>query len=93
MADVNITWVLGAGNLDNITSIVVHRKENGTCEQLQAAALAGDPAPIFTDTNKTAISYTDTGVGVGTWEYGVFVKNSAGVSVCHGTSSETVVIP
>jgi hypothetical protein len=95
MANVEITWALGADALTNIDSIVVHKKQNGTCAQLQAEALAGSPAPIFTDMSRVSTSYTDTNVGQGTWRYGVFVKNSAGVNVCDagpGDSSATVTI-
>lgn len=92
MANVEITWQLGAGPLTNIDSIVVHKKQNANCAELQAEALAGSPPPIFTvlpSDFATTLSYTDTGVTTGDWGYGVFAKNSAGVHACHVNSSQT----
>lgn len=95
MANVEITWELGADPLTNIDSIVVHKKQNGTCAELQSEAFSGSPLPIFTVLPAdfaTTLSYTDTGATVGNWEYGVFAKNSAGVHACHGSSSQTAYV-
>ena len=104
MADVQITWNLGT-DLGNITSTVVHKKasfgnSSNDCAQLGALALAGDAGSLVHEDAPlsgppTDTSFVDVGVGSGTWVYGVFAKNAAGVNPCDhsaGGSLATITI-
>ena len=85
MADVKLDWTVPAGSVDmtNIDSFVIHKStaSGAACSDLNTAALNAT-SPVATITNLATTTYTDTNVSAGTYLYGIFAKNGAGVSPC-----------
>ena len=102
--DVEITWVPKAANLvTNIDDIIVVKGASpGTnqCSDLKTIAEAGTASSggsdgiVYTDTSLAATSFTEVGVTAGTYYYGVFARNAAGVNDCvsGGGSFDSVTI-
>jgi hypothetical protein len=93
-----ITWTLSGSSMSNIDSIVVQRGANSaSCADLQADALNNttlNSTRVYTDATAAALNYTDS-PPAGSYRYGVFAKNAAGVNVCdagNGSSSATVTV-
>jgi hypothetical protein len=103
--DVEITWVPKALNLvTNIVDIIVVKGASpgvNQCSHLENLAIAGTASSggsdgiVYTDTTKAATSFTEVGVTAGTYYYGVFARNTAGVNTClgGGSSFDSVTIP
>jgi hypothetical protein len=85
--------------MSNIDSIVVQRGASTvSCADLQADALNDttlNSTRVYTDATAAVLTYTDVSPAAGSYRYGVFAKNSAGVNVCDagtGSSSDTVTV-
>jgi hypothetical protein len=93
-----IAWSLSGSSMSNIASIVVQRGASTvSCALLQADALNDttlNSTRVYTDATAALLTYTDS-PAAGSYRYGVFAKNSAGVNACDlgtGSSSATVTV-
>lgn len=99
MADIKLDWQLPASTVDmtNIDTFVIYKKAGASCADLQTLASDNDATYKLavsgsgTSGNEindlTIDTYTDTGVTQGTYTYGIYAKNSVGVSPCKGPNS------
>ena len=90
MATITLNWSLGAGALTNIDSICIYMgaTDGGeTCATLRGYAEAGSGGTLvaeFTDMANVPVTYdhTDAGLAAGDYTFGIYAKNTAGVSPC-----------